>query len=160
MDTVTTAPETTKPDRGPLAKHWAGCTLNNYTVVDEAAFVSKIQPLADYYVYGKEVGPKNGVPHLQFMVCFKTAKRTTAVQKLLKASWTVKYAESTMKQASDYCKKDGNFIEWGILPLDPTVKGRKVIQDNYEDTVTKAKAGDLDNVMDGTGLDATEKGNT
>lgn len=110
MDTVTTAPETTskKVDRGPLAKHWAGCTLNNYTAVDEAAFLAKISPLADYYVYGKEVGDK-GTPHLQFMVCFKTAKRMTAVQKLLKAAWFVKSPFSTMVQASDYCKKVGSF---------------------------------------------------
>jgi len=110
MDTVTTAPETTKPDRGPLAKHWAGCTLNNPTAADEACWLAKVQPLADYYVYGKEIGA-SGTPHFQFMVCFKTAKRLTAVTKLFptKAHWEMKSPTSTMIQASDYCKKVGSF---------------------------------------------------
>lgn len=131
MDTVTTAPETTteKP-KVCKAKHWAGCTLNNYTAVQEAAFIANIQPLADYYVYGREVGPKNGVPHLQFMVCFKKQTSSVATQKLLKATWIVKSAKSTMKQASDYCKKDGNFVEWGTLPEDQKTAGLKVIKDN------------------------------
>lgn len=109
IETVTTAPETTKPDRGPLAKHWAGCTLNNYTAVDEATFLAKIQALADYYVYGREVGA-SGTKHLQFMICFKTAKRLTALKKIFPtAHWEMKSPASTMLQASDYCKKVGNF---------------------------------------------------
>jgi len=53
VETVTTAPQTTQ--KVAKAKHWAGCTLNNYTPQDEARFLANIQPLADYYVYGKEV---------------------------------------------------------------------------------------------------------
>jgi len=110
MDTVTTAPETTQKSTGPKAKHWAGCTLNNPTAADEACWLAKIQPLADYYVYGKEIGA-SGTPHFQFMVCFKTQKALTAVKKLFptQAHWEMKLSTSTMKQASDYCKKVGNF---------------------------------------------------
>jgi len=103
MDTVTTAPETTNM---PQAKHWAGCTLNNYTAADEACFLAKIAPIADYYVYGREVG-EQGTPHLQFMVCFKTKKRLSTLIKLFpsKPHWEMKSAKSTMVEASDYCKK-------------------------------------------------------
>lgn len=148
VDTVTTAPETTKKPRDPLIKHWAGCTLNNPTAADEACWLAKIAPIADYYVYGKEKGD-SGTPHFQFMVSFKTQKRLSQVTKLFptKAHWEPKSAHSTMQQASDYCKKGGNFIEYGTLPLDKTVAGRKVIADNYADTIQKAKAGDLDNIQ-------------
>lgn len=103
MDTVTTAPEKFK--KIPKAKHWVG-TLNNYTPADEACFLSKIEPLADYYVYGKEVG-EQGTPHLQFMISFKAQKALTGCIKLFvnKAHWEVKSQKSTMQEASDYCKK-------------------------------------------------------
>lgn len=109
VDTVTTAPQ--KLNRGPLAKHWAGCTIPNWTDKDEAAFLLNVQPLADYYVYGKEIAPTTNLKHLQFMVCFKTAKRLTAVKKLIptQGNWEMKSAKSTMKQASDYCKKVHSF---------------------------------------------------
>jgi len=162
MDTVTTAPEnptgnfnvdiSTKPKkvagRGPLAKHWAGCTLPNYSDADKAAFLVNVQPLADYYVYGEEICPSTGTPHLQFMVCFKTAKRMTAVIKLLPKAgeWQVKSQFSTMKQASDYCKKDGKFTEYGVLPLDQQTAGLKVIKDNYDQTLESAKAGNMEQI--------------
>jgi len=160
MDTVTTAPENptetqtdnpakvVKPSRGPLAKHWAGCTLNHYTPEDEAAFLVNVKPLADYFVYGKEIAPTTGTPHLQFMVCFKTAKRLTAVIKLLPTGgrWFVKSDKSTMLQASDYCKKEGSFVEYGVLPLDQKTAGLKKIKDNYDDTLAKAKAGNIEEI--------------
>lgn len=145
MDTVTTAPQTAPAN--PSGKHWAGCTLNNYTPQDVAKFLAVIEPLADYYVYGKEVGEK-GTPHLQFMVCFKKQTRLSAVRKILPtARWFVKSSKSTMVQASDYCKKDGDFVEYGTLPLDQTVKSRAVIADKYADTIAKAKANDLDSIV-------------
>lgn len=147
VETVTTAPQTTQTtQKVAKAKHWAGCTLNNYTPQDEACFLAKIQPLADYYIYGKEVGAK-GTPHLQFMVCFKKQTSSVAVQKLLKAAWFVKSANSTMQQASDYCKKDGNFVEFGTLPLDQTVKSRQIIADKYADTIAKAKADNMKDII-------------
>jgi len=114
LDRVTTALEMeieinkpAMPNKVAKAKHWAGCTLNNYTQLDIAAFELLIQPKATYYVFGKEIG-ESGTPHLQFMVCFQKQTSSVAVQKLLKAAWFVKSSMSTMKQASDYCKKGMN----------------------------------------------------
>lgn len=101
LDTVTTAPQNTKTVA--KAKHWVG-TCNNWTAVDEACFLAKIAPLANYYVYGKEIG-EQGTPHLQFMVSFIKQTSSVAVQKLLKAAWFVKSSKSTMEEASNYCKK-------------------------------------------------------
>lgn len=98
--------EITKKVARPLAKHWAGCVIPNYTALDELGFSIAIQPLADYWVYGKEVG-ENGLRHLQFMVCFKTKKTLATVKKLIttQGHWEIKRLGSTMKRASDYCKK-------------------------------------------------------
>ena len=57
VETVTTAPQTTQTTANPSGKHWAGCTLNNWTPAHEAAFLANIQPIADYYVYGKKLEP-------------------------------------------------------------------------------------------------------
>lgn len=129
----------------PQAKHWAGCTINNWTEFDLACF-QLAKPELDYFVYGKEVGEK-GTPHLQFMLCFKKTKLLTTVSKMFpNAHLEIKSAKSTMKEASDYCKKDGDFEEFGTLPLDQKVAGLKVIADKYKDTVEKAKVGDFENI--------------
>lgn len=96
---------TFQPIQNPKAKHWAGCTLNNYTEDDLQRFGLNIAPLADYYIFGKEVGAE-GTPHLQFMICFKTQKSLVALKKLLpRAHLEVKSRNSTMLEASNYCKK-------------------------------------------------------
>lgn len=164
MDTVTTAPQKVF---NPQAKHWAGCTIPNYTEEDIKSF-EKIKPLVDYFVYGKEVGA-GGLPHLQFMICFKTQRRLTAVKKLFptQGHWEMKAPKSTMLRASNYCKKgdqskeewnewheqgpnfgkQADFVEFGTLPLDQTVASRKVIMDKYEDTVDKARNGKIEDII-------------
>jgi len=105
IETVTTAPQKTKITN-PSGKHWAGCTINNPTAADEACFLAKIAPIADYYVYGREKS-STGTPHFQFMVSFKKQTRLSAVLKIFPSptNWEVKSVKSTMLQASDYCKK-------------------------------------------------------
>lgn len=169
MDTVTTAPENVKnvgKSRGPQAKHWAGCTIPNYTEEDMLAF-SKLHGLVDYYVYGLEVG-KDGLKHLQFMICFKKPQRLSAVKKLIptQGHWEVKSPRSTMLDASNYCKKgqqshdewddwkhvgpnfglNADFTEFGELPMDQKIAGLKVINDMYQDTLEKAKAGNINEI--------------
>ncbi len=165
----------------PKAKHWAGCTLPNYTPLDEIAFQVAIKPLADYWVYGKETGA-DGLKHLQFMVCFKKQTLLSAAKKLLptQGHWEIKHTKSTMLRASNYCKKgiflllnvsfinylgeqsheewntlheegpnfglNAVFEEFGELPADSTVKGRDVIMANYEDTLEKARAGNVEDI--------------
>jgi len=86
------------------AKHWAGCTLNNYTEAELKA-IDDLHPLVEYCVFGCEKG-KDGVPHLQFMICFKARKKFSTVKKLIpRAHWEVKSKYSTMLDASNYCKK-------------------------------------------------------
>jgi hypothetical protein len=88
------------------SKRWV-FTLNNYTDNDEVA-VQAIECL--YLVYGREVS------HLQGFVTFKTMQRLSGVKKLLPtAHWEI--AKGSSCQASDYCKKDGNFFEKGKIDM-------------------------------------------
>lgn len=166
-NTVTTAPQTTQKPKIIRAKHWAGCTLPNYTEEDLKAF-KKMEPLVDYYIYGRETGA-NGLKHLQFMVCFKKQVTLSAAKKLLptQGHWEVKSPKSTMERASNYCKKgeqtkeewnewheDGpnymkgcDFTYYGTLPLDQKVAGLKAIADVYADTIAKAKEGRINDII-------------
>lgn len=78
----------------------------------------------DYIVYGHEV-TKEGRPHLQGFVYYKSTMRFSTLKKRFPtAHWEVKAKKSTFQQASDYCKKDGQFWEDGELPKDPILKGK------------------------------------
>lgn len=86
-------------------------TLNNYDASDEAAFQALL-PL--YLVYGREIGD-SGTPHLQGFITFKQQQRLSALKKISPRShWEI--AKGTSLQASDYCKKDGDYYESGTPP--------------------------------------------
>jgi len=94
------------------ARNWC-FTLNNYTQeeFDEAEELGARQ---NYIVIGKEKGT-NGTPHLQGYIEYPNAVRGTAIRKLFngRAHWEVR--KGTAKQASEYCKKEGAFTEFGTL---------------------------------------------
>lgn len=96
------------------AKKWV-YTLNNPSQ-EEQDLVENLylQHATVYHVAGQEVG-ESGTPHVQGFVIFNTPKRLTQVRPLLaRAHW--ESSRGTALQASDYCKKEGNFKEWGTLP--------------------------------------------
>lgn len=92
-------------------KRWV-FTINNYN--DE--HIASLDSLeCRYLVYGRETAPTTGTPHLQGFVVFETAlRRSTIVANVGGGHWQP--ANGTSQQASDYCKKDGNFTERGQLP--------------------------------------------
>lgn len=99
-------------------------TVNNYSEEDESqCYAMAWEWNIKYIVVGREYG-ELGTPHLQGLVCFKDAKTLSAVKKLFP---TAHFEEmrGTFEQASDYCKKEGDFFEWGILPMDQQRKGEK-----------------------------------
>lgn len=85
-------------------------TLNNYTAEDETAIIATSNK---YMVYGREIGA-NGTPHLQGFIVLPKPQRLSGVQRILsRAHWEP--ANGTDTQASEYCKKDGDFVEQGTL---------------------------------------------
>jgi len=106
------------------AKRWC-FTLNNY-IDGEVGLLSDIleSDHVSYGIYGKETG-ENGTPHLQGYVIFAQEKRLTQVKALLGARYHLEVSRGTPKEASDYCKKDGNFNEYGTCPASAAKKQGK-----------------------------------
>lgn len=97
-------------------------TVNNYDDEDEhQVYALAWENLVRYICVGKEVG-ESGTRHLQGFVCFSQPKSLNQVKKLFP---TAHFEEKrgTFQQASDYCKKDGDYFEWGSLPMDDNRKG-------------------------------------
>lgn len=84
-------------------------TLNNYTNED-AQNIAK-DKCFDYVVFGFEIAPETGTPHLQGYA--ELAKRTefNTVAKMYK--WHIERRKGSQQQAIEYCKKEGNVVERG-----------------------------------------------
>lgn len=90
-------------------------TLNNWTT-DHDEYLKALGPQVSYLVYGYETAPETGTPHLQGYVVFPRKKRFTEAQALLPAGAHLQAKNGTPQEASDYCKKDGVFQEFGVCP--------------------------------------------
>lgn len=119
-------------------------TLNNWTL-SEYAHIIAWQSMAHvrYLVVGKELGAQM-TAHLQGYVVFSSNKRLSALRTYLpRAHWEA--ARGNHAQAADYCKKDGDFVEYGDVPLGRQAAGgreRQRLADSYE----LAKQGRFDEV--------------
>jgi len=104
----------------PKAKRWV-FTLNNYTTAEEESVAQALaSPVFKYSIYARETG-ESGTPHLQGYVIFLTEKRLQNVKNLLGTDRIhLEVSRGTPLQASEYCKKDGDFVEHGTLPKKAT----------------------------------------
>lgn len=98
------------------SKHWIW-TLNNPTEAELAFLRSEGASMGEveYLIFGHERG-EGGTYHLQGYATFRNRKRLTTVKSwgLTRAHLEIK--RGSCKEASDYCKKDGEFEEFGALP--------------------------------------------
>lgn len=103
------------------AKNWC-FTLNNFNE-DDLERIEDIGRLIgsqvegngiEYLVIGKETG-ESGTPHLQGFIQFTKKKRMNQVKDLISTRLHAEVMRGTATQASFYCKKDGDFVEWGRL---------------------------------------------
>lgn len=100
--------------RDAPAKRWC-FTINNYTPVELQTIVDSADNF-DYLCFGRERG-SNNTPHLQGYAVLKVKLRLANVKVLPGFGRAhLEVSRGTPKQASDYCKKDGDFEEFGSLP--------------------------------------------
>lgn len=109
------------------AKHWC-FTLNNYTQADLDR-LSTLHPSTTYLVYGREIS-STGTPHLQGFVSFAARVRLAAVIATIgQAHCSV---ARQIAQAIEYCKKDGDYEEFGESP---TNSGKRNDLDDFKSDV-------------------------
>lgn len=89
-------------------------TLNNYTDED-IAMLDNMSSTTQYIIYGKEVA-ETGTNHLQGYVYFADAKSFSKMKKTLPSGSHIEKTKGTPQQASEYCKKENNYVEYGALP--------------------------------------------
>jgi hypothetical protein len=125
-------------------------TLNNYNPQDEENIQNVIASFARYIVYGREVAPETGTPHLQGYVYFNNARQRKAVARLLPRA-RLDVANGSGKQNRDYCTKEGNFYEHGDMPIDKTearMRGGQANAARYANAVQLARNGDMDTIRE------------
>lgn len=94
-----------------------------------------------YLIQGREICPSTGTPHIQGFIHFKTQRHLGGLKEICRrTTWLPKAKKSTFAQAANYCKKEGNFIEFGTLP-------RKGARTDILDLKAAAAAGDKKHVL-------------
>jgi len=96
------------------AKHWC-FTLNNYTDAHvESLTLLGSNAITKYIVFGRETG-ESGTPHLQGFISFFNRQRFNSVRTLIPGAH-LEVARGKPHEASTYCKKEGNWTEFGECP--------------------------------------------
>lgn len=96
-------------------------TYNNYT----DATIKQIndnQLMYKYLIYGKEIAPNTGTPHLQGYIELYKTMRLKSIKKIIGSGVHLERRKGTQKEAIDYCKKtDPNYVEYGT----PAKQGKR-----------------------------------
>lgn len=90
-------------------------TLNNYTN-DDINKLRNISSDAKYMVFGYEVAPTTNTQHLQGYISWDNPRSLDKFKNEVSSALHIEKARGTPLQASQYCKKEGNFEEYGELP--------------------------------------------
>ncbi|AXH74080.1 MAG: putative viral replication protein [Circoviridae sp.] len=91
------------------------CFTVNNPALDQASFGSLLagSSLVSFFCFGLERGA-SGTPHFQGYVEFKDQVDWDKAHSLL-LNGHIEPRRGTAQQACDYCKKDGNYLEHGIM---------------------------------------------
>lgn len=119
-------------------------TKNNYDEAYIEFLRHIIVPSAKYVVWGKEIAPTTGTPHLQGYVYYKE-KKSLESQRLLFACDV--RAVGVDNGCAGYCSKDGIVEEHGVPPKttkEKSAEGGAANKRKWEDAWESAVAGDYD----------------
>ncbi|WBG01488.1 replication-associated protein [Army ant associated cyclovirus 9] len=88
-------------------------TIPNYTDDD----VRRVQEFAKneskYFVYGREICPRTGTPHLQGLCNLQRPRRFNTVKRLLTSKAHIERAAASDQRNKEYCSKEGDVWEFG-----------------------------------------------
>lgn len=88
-------------------------TLNNYEDDDETRIKLFFEEKAAYAIYGREVAPTTGTPHLQGYVHLKQKMRFNGFKDAIGDACHIEPAKGSDHQNFEYCSKSGDFFEFG-----------------------------------------------
>ena len=119
----TAVPPLALSNMAPSAKNWTW-TLNNYTNDDkqklhdlwQGVAATESTPTIRYLVWGEEVAPETGTPHLQGYVSLVARKTFNFVKSTINSRAHIAVAKGSPAQNREYCTKDGCYTEFGQLP--------------------------------------------
>ncbi|AUM61730.1 Rep [uncultured virus] len=111
---MTEVDATKKKTRKKVPEHRHYCfTWNNWT--EESKTLLSNYRFIRYCVYGEEIAPTTGTPHLQGYMQLNKSKTMSAVCKALPGISLLEPSErATDDQRITYCRKDGIVTEWGV----------------------------------------------
>ena len=93
--------------------------LNNYKPSDVSRLSEVInlpRPVVQYIIFGEEIAPTTGTPHLQGFIYFKNAQEHLSARKVISMSAHVDSIKGTIDHNTRYCSKDGKYYEFGECP--------------------------------------------
>lgn len=124
----------------PLRSRGWCYTVNNWTENDEE-LVAKLSEQTLYHIVAREIG-EEGTKHLQGYCYFKNFKSLAQLKALLPRAH-LETQKGTPQEASDYCKKDGDYVESGTLPMSQKRKG-DLGREYWEEQLSLAKKGKVE----------------
>jgi len=126
------------PDERQRSRGWC-FTINNPNGWDDAD-IETLKRETHYGVVGKETG-EGGTAHYQGYARFEHPKTFKQVKKILSRAH-LEAQKGTWSQASEYCKKDGHFEEWGQVPSEVNNQFR------WTDMINLAETGNMHAIKD------------
>lgn len=136
------ATKTTKPVQ---AKRYC-FTLNNYTE-DEERRLKELN--CEWIIFGHEIAPTTGTPHLQGAICYKNKRNVNVIKKLFPRMW-VHTMDGQPHDSRDYCMKADatGYFEKGIMPESQGKKGGQKKADIWHEARQAAKEGRFEDIPD------------
>lgn len=129
-------------------------TINNYEKLSDLVLNDMRRELsaAKYWVIGKEVAPNTGTKHFQGFVSFNNPQWFSRVQKCLKDTGAhIEWCKGSAEQNITYCKKEGDWEEYGEPPMSQKRKGeegKEAQQAKWRKIGVLAQAGKMDDLLE------------
>lgn len=110
-------------------------TLNNWTSDEYECFCDHVSTgiaagSVVYAICGKEVGDE-GTPHLQAYIYYKNCNvvsMATWERRLVSNRWHIEIARGSPSDNQKYCSKEGDYVEWGTLPVAQNERWKCVVE--------------------------------
>lgn len=99
-------------------------THNNYSDADVEAAKEFIRSSCRYGIFGKEVAPTTGTPHLQGYIYFDNARTFASVRRQFPRA-RIAAARGDCEANRSYCSKGDDIFEHGTAPVGQAEKGRR-----------------------------------